>query len=242
MPSLKVGSIVKVDRFEVFRCSSMYKITDHPFLIRFISLTIIDEVITDVVEQIRSVQGYGLTKETTRVVIRLLIDPFKTPLWWVAQASKRVRHLAPSWSLRLSKVVDEKLSSERVPHLALRRRSRRILILFIRRVTCAPRFTPSLWFLKMVDDDVGVRAGDEGRCNASLFLRFFWSGCRRSLILPAHIARSGGLLAQITLSISFFIPNASKYLQELQWTLQHLIKTYAMRKEPKECKIPNLDD
>ncbi|WZZ30678.1 hypothetical protein YC2023_014079 [Brassica napus] len=45
MPSLKVDSIVKVDRFEV-RCSSMYKITDHSFLIRFISLTIIDEVIT----------------------------------------------------------------------------------------------------------------------------------------------------------------------------------------------------
>uniref|UniRef100_A0A0D3DWZ8 DUF223 domain-containing protein n=1 Tax=Brassica oleracea var. oleracea TaxID=109376 RepID=A0A0D3DWZ8_BRAOL len=46
MPSLKVGSIVKVDRFEVARCSSMYKIIDHSFLIRFISPTIIDEVIT----------------------------------------------------------------------------------------------------------------------------------------------------------------------------------------------------
>ncbi|KAF2588501.1 hypothetical protein F2Q70_00040853 [Brassica cretica] len=46
MPSLKAGSIVKVDRFEVSRCSIIYKITDHPFLIRFISLTIIDEVIT----------------------------------------------------------------------------------------------------------------------------------------------------------------------------------------------------
>ncbi|KAF3546903.1 hypothetical protein DY000_02005292 [Brassica cretica] len=46
MPSLKAGSIVKVDRFEVARCSSMYKITDHPFLIRFISPTIIDKVIT----------------------------------------------------------------------------------------------------------------------------------------------------------------------------------------------------
>ncbi|KAF3511551.1 hypothetical protein F2Q69_00009041 [Brassica cretica] len=45
MPSLKASSIVKVDRFEVARCSSMYKITDHPFLIGFISLTIIDEVI-----------------------------------------------------------------------------------------------------------------------------------------------------------------------------------------------------
>ncbi|KAF3490145.1 hypothetical protein F2Q69_00054982 [Brassica cretica] len=85
--SLKAGSIVKVDRFEVARCSSMYKMTDHPFLIRFILLTIIDEVITGapeinlqsrldyVVGQIRSVQGSDLTKERTRVVIRLLIDP-----------------------------------------------------------------------------------------------------------------------------------------------------------------------
>ncbi|KAF3605279.1 hypothetical protein DY000_02044828 [Brassica cretica] len=46
MSSLKACSIVKVDRFEVARCSSMYKITDHQLLIRFISLTIIDEVIT----------------------------------------------------------------------------------------------------------------------------------------------------------------------------------------------------
>ncbi|KAF3518860.1 hypothetical protein DY000_02059635 [Brassica cretica] len=45
-PSLKASSIVKFDHFEVARCSSMYKITDHSFLIRFISLTIIDEVIT----------------------------------------------------------------------------------------------------------------------------------------------------------------------------------------------------
>uniref|UniRef100_A0A0D2ZTM0 Uncharacterized protein n=1 Tax=Brassica oleracea var. oleracea TaxID=109376 RepID=A0A0D2ZTM0_BRAOL len=42
----KADSIVKVDRFEVARCSSMYNITDHPFLICFISLTITDEVIT----------------------------------------------------------------------------------------------------------------------------------------------------------------------------------------------------
>ncbi|KAF3506227.1 hypothetical protein F2Q69_00004941 [Brassica cretica] len=49
-PSLKVGSIVKVDRFEVARCSN-------------------------VVGQIRSVQRSDLTKETSRVVIRLLIDP-----------------------------------------------------------------------------------------------------------------------------------------------------------------------
>nr|VDD50659.1 unnamed protein product [Brassica oleracea] len=42
-PSLKAGSIVKVVRFEVARCSSMYKITDHLFLIRFIPPTIIDK-------------------------------------------------------------------------------------------------------------------------------------------------------------------------------------------------------
>nr|VDD51468.1 unnamed protein product [Brassica oleracea] len=114
MPSLKAGSIVKVDHFDVARCSSMYKIIDHPFLICFISLTIIDEVITGapetnlqsirlfdnlqviastnlelsdilsyciwvyimyVVGQICYVQGSDFTKETTRVVIRLLIDP-----------------------------------------------------------------------------------------------------------------------------------------------------------------------
>ncbi|KAF3527646.1 hypothetical protein DY000_02042871 [Brassica cretica] len=46
MQSLKEGSTVKVDHFEAARYSSMYTITDHPFLIRFISLTIIDEVIT----------------------------------------------------------------------------------------------------------------------------------------------------------------------------------------------------
>ncbi|KAF3609385.1 hypothetical protein DY000_02049557 [Brassica cretica] len=46
MSSLKAGSIVKVDHFEVARCSSMYMIIDYPFLIRFISPTIIDEVIT----------------------------------------------------------------------------------------------------------------------------------------------------------------------------------------------------
>ncbi|KAL0748276.1 hypothetical protein Bca101_030278 [Brassica carinata] len=46
MSSLKVGSIVKIDRFGVVRFSSMYKITDHSFLIRFISPTINDEVIT----------------------------------------------------------------------------------------------------------------------------------------------------------------------------------------------------
>uniref|UniRef100_A0A0D3C364 DUF223 domain-containing protein n=1 Tax=Brassica oleracea var. oleracea TaxID=109376 RepID=A0A0D3C364_BRAOL len=48
--SLKAGSIVKVDRFEVAICSSIYKITDNPFLIHFISPTINDEVITSAPE------------------------------------------------------------------------------------------------------------------------------------------------------------------------------------------------
>ncbi|WZZ51501.1 hypothetical protein YC2023_051608 [Brassica napus] len=39
-------TVLFLDEKLVSRCSSMYKITDHPFLIRFISLTIIDEVIT----------------------------------------------------------------------------------------------------------------------------------------------------------------------------------------------------
>ncbi|KAH0859548.1 hypothetical protein HID58_087809 [Brassica napus] len=42
----------------------------------FVGITVLflDEKV-NVVGQIRSVQGSGLTKETTRVVIRLLIDP-----------------------------------------------------------------------------------------------------------------------------------------------------------------------
>ncbi|KAG5401475.1 hypothetical protein IGI04_016082, partial [Brassica rapa subsp. trilocularis] len=82
MSSLKACSIVKVDRFEVTKCSSMYNITDHPFLIRIISPTIIDEVITsapqiisNTVGQVCFVQCSDLTKKTTRVVIWLLIDP-----------------------------------------------------------------------------------------------------------------------------------------------------------------------
>ncbi|WZZ00196.1 LOW QUALITY PROTEIN: hypothetical protein YC2023_072524 [Brassica napus] len=42
-PYFKADSIVKVDRFEVLK---HIQVTDHPFLIRFTSLTIIDEVIT----------------------------------------------------------------------------------------------------------------------------------------------------------------------------------------------------
>uniref|UniRef100_A0A0D3EEF1 DUF223 domain-containing protein n=1 Tax=Brassica oleracea var. oleracea TaxID=109376 RepID=A0A0D3EEF1_BRAOL len=89
-PLLKAGSVVRVSRFEVARCTNMYKITDHPFVIRFIPQTTIDEVVAnapvmnvekfmirkfdplqalantnlelpDVVGQIQSVQGSDLT-------------------------------------------------------------------------------------------------------------------------------------------------------------------------------------
>jgi len=64
MSSLKADSILKVDRFEVTMCSSMYKITDHPFLICFISLTIIDEAITDAPEiNLQSRLDYSTTSE-----------------------------------------------------------------------------------------------------------------------------------------------------------------------------------
>nr|VDD50590.1 unnamed protein product [Brassica oleracea] len=63
MPSLKVGSIVKVDRFEVARLFDNFQVLANTNL-----------ELSDVVGQIRSVQGSDLSKETTRVVIRLLID------------------------------------------------------------------------------------------------------------------------------------------------------------------------
>ncbi|CAN6935385.1 unnamed protein product [Brassica oleracea] len=44
-PSLRAGSVVRVSCFEVARCTNMYKITDHPFVIRFIPQTTIAEVI-----------------------------------------------------------------------------------------------------------------------------------------------------------------------------------------------------
>ncbi|KAF2583260.1 hypothetical protein F2Q68_00004944 [Brassica cretica] len=45
--SLKAGSIVRLDGFEVDRIPHMYKITEHQFVIRFISSTRIDEVFAD---------------------------------------------------------------------------------------------------------------------------------------------------------------------------------------------------
>uniref|UniRef100_A0A0D3CP98 Uncharacterized protein n=1 Tax=Brassica oleracea var. oleracea TaxID=109376 RepID=A0A0D3CP98_BRAOL len=63
MSSLKAGSIVKVGRLEI-------RLFDNLQVIANTNLELLD-----VVGQIRTVQGSGLTKETTRVVIRLLIDP-----------------------------------------------------------------------------------------------------------------------------------------------------------------------
>nr|VDD52719.1 unnamed protein product [Brassica oleracea] len=64
MPSLKAGSIVKVDRFKVARLFDNFQVIANTNL-----------ELPDVVGQIQYVQGSDLSKETTRVVIRLLIDP-----------------------------------------------------------------------------------------------------------------------------------------------------------------------
>ncbi|CAN6935664.1 unnamed protein product [Brassica oleracea] len=45
--SLKSGSIVRLNGFEVARIAHMYKITEHQFVIRFIPSTRIDEVLAD---------------------------------------------------------------------------------------------------------------------------------------------------------------------------------------------------
>ncbi|KAF3517609.1 hypothetical protein DY000_02062046 [Brassica cretica] len=66
-PSLKAYSIVKVDRFEVARLFDNLQVIGNTNL-----------ELPDVVGQIRSVQGSDLTKKTTRVVIRFLIDPLGT--------------------------------------------------------------------------------------------------------------------------------------------------------------------
>uniref|UniRef100_A0A0D3CEM0 DUF223 domain-containing protein n=1 Tax=Brassica oleracea var. oleracea TaxID=109376 RepID=A0A0D3CEM0_BRAOL len=58
---------------KVARCSSMYMITDHPFLIRFISLTIIDEVITGAPE----INLQSKLECSTIANISELISPFQ---------------------------------------------------------------------------------------------------------------------------------------------------------------------
>ncbi|KAF2544991.1 hypothetical protein F2Q70_00022955 [Brassica cretica] len=62
-PSLKAGSIVKDDRFEVVRLFDNFQVIANTNL-----------EYSDVVGKIQFVQGSDLSKEKTRVVIRLLID------------------------------------------------------------------------------------------------------------------------------------------------------------------------
>ncbi|CAN8244967.1 unnamed protein product [Cochlearia groenlandica] len=97
---LKSGSIYRIAQFEVARCATTYKITENPFLIRFIPQTTIEEVadgvavikaekfmcrefealmslansnleLPDVVGQIQSVQGSDLTDP--RVTTRVVV-------------------------------------------------------------------------------------------------------------------------------------------------------------------------
>ncbi|CAN6897416.1 unnamed protein product [Brassica oleracea] len=89
--SLKAGSIVRLDGFEVDRIPHMYKITEHQFVIRFISSTRIDEVLADgpviksdkfMVRRIDHLQVLANTNlelsgnnaATSRIVVRLLIE------------------------------------------------------------------------------------------------------------------------------------------------------------------------
>uniref|UniRef100_A0A0D3C1L7 DUF223 domain-containing protein n=1 Tax=Brassica oleracea var. oleracea TaxID=109376 RepID=A0A0D3C1L7_BRAOL len=80
-PGLRSGSIVKVSRFEVARCTNMYKITDNPFVIRKFehlqALANTNLELPDVVGMIRSVQGSDLKDAAvmTRVVVRFVIEP-----------------------------------------------------------------------------------------------------------------------------------------------------------------------
>ncbi|CAN6899153.1 unnamed protein product, partial [Brassica oleracea] len=101
IPSLKAGSIVKLDHFEVARCLSMYKIIDHPFRIRFISLTIIDEVITGAPEinlQSRldssvmdsSLLGIALTMVSGKKKILLLKKDHDNPVNYPFQAEQQM--------------------------------------------------------------------------------------------------------------------------------------------------------
>ncbi|CAF2059743.1 unnamed protein product [Brassica napus] len=111
--SLKSGSIVRLNGFEVARIAHMYKITEHQFVIRFIPSTRIDEVLADapviksdkflvrridifkyVVGEIRSVKGSDLQNNaaTSRIVVRLLIEPTVTvnvSLWDEAASTFR---------------------------------------------------------------------------------------------------------------------------------------------------------
>ncbi|KAF3525918.1 hypothetical protein F2Q69_00049279 [Brassica cretica] len=101
----------------------------------------------------------------------------------------QVDDLAPSWSLRRSKVVNERLSSKRVPHLAPGRRS----IRFVRnsygaRVTeVAPTARSSF---KVRRPRCIAQSGCRTPLQDVALPSFVWSGCRRSLPLPALVLYS----------------------------------------------------
>ncbi|CDY09362.1 BnaA02g26480D [Brassica napus] len=68
--SLRTGTIFKVDRFEVGQCTNIYKITDYPFVIRYIPTT-------TMLYAKYGVQGSALNNvtATTPAVVCFLIDP-----------------------------------------------------------------------------------------------------------------------------------------------------------------------
>ncbi|KAF3535422.1 hypothetical protein F2Q69_00020081 [Brassica cretica] len=151
----------------------------------------------------------------------------------VALLPERVPHLAPalcfisSYCARVDEVAPPGRSASRAGASPRSERSLRLSASFLHIVCGLLRSLPlPAPASKFVDQDAPLRVGAEHHCGMSRCLRFVWSGCRRSLPLPALVLYS---LKQ-HLPLSFLIPNASKYLQELQWTLQHLIKTYAMQK------------
>ncbi|KAF3523416.1 hypothetical protein F2Q69_00049280 [Brassica cretica] len=92
--------------------------------------------------------GAGVKKRSAHGFIRSLCfqSGFATSfrdvapaLCFISSYCARVADLAPPWSLRLSKVVDERLSSERVLHLAPGRRSKCLLRIFVLRAGYGPR-------------------------------------------------------------------------------------------------------
>ncbi|KAF8081120.1 hypothetical protein N665_0903s0002 [Sinapis alba] len=122
----------RASHYRVARCAHMYKITEHQFMIRFVPATGICEVKTDVpvinpcntnlelpdvVGEIRSVQGSDLimnTAATTRVVVRLLIEPNVTvylSLWDEAASTFRglLKVGDKSQSVMLVTIVNPKL-------------------------------------------------------------------------------------------------------------------------------------
>ncbi|KAH0878218.1 hypothetical protein HID58_065612 [Brassica napus] len=88
--SLQEGDIFEVANFEVERCPHMYKVMEHTFVIRFIAQTTFFKFISkdvhqmaDVVGQIQSVKGYGLTNPQviSPLLISFLIEPSHDKTW-----------------------------------------------------------------------------------------------------------------------------------------------------------------